>query len=95
MLAETNPDCSKMLPTAERLEETVVAELGENKKIFQNVDLYSGIIYHGTTAYSGRVPFTLANLTANMYLWRIDSRLRTSISQRFWWERYSNVSAFR
>jgi citrate synthase len=46
MLAETNPDCSKMLHTARRLEEMVVAELGENKKVFPNVDLYSGIIYH-------------------------------------------------
>jgi citrate synthase len=46
MLAETNPDCSKMLLTSRRLEEMVVAELDENKKIFQNVDLYSGIIYH-------------------------------------------------
>jgi citrate synthase len=45
MLAETNPDCSRMLHTAERLEEMVVAELGENKKVFPNVDLYSGIIY--------------------------------------------------
>jgi len=46
MLAETNPDCSKMLQTAGRLEKMVVAELGENKKIFPNVDLYSGIIYN-------------------------------------------------
>jgi citrate synthase len=46
MLAETNLDCSKMLLTAERLEEMVVAELGKDKKIFPNVDLYSGIIYH-------------------------------------------------
>jgi citrate synthase len=46
MLAETNPDCSKMLHTAERLEEMVVAELGKEKKIFPNVDLYSGIIYN-------------------------------------------------
>jgi hypothetical protein len=28
MLAETNPDCSKMFQTAGRLEEMVVAELG-------------------------------------------------------------------
>lgn len=46
MLAETNPDCSKMLQTAGRLEEMVVSELGADKKIFPNVDLYSGIIYH-------------------------------------------------
>jgi citrate synthase len=35
-----------MLQTAGRQEEMVVAELGENKKIFPNVDLYSGIIYN-------------------------------------------------
>jgi citrate synthase len=46
MLADTNPDCSKMLQTAGKLEELVVGELGENKKIFPNVDLYSGIIYN-------------------------------------------------
>jgi|WetSurSiteA1Bulk_404760.scaffolds.fasta_scaffold123539_1 citrate synthase len=46
MLAETNPDFSKMHLTARRLEKMVVAKMGENKKIFQNVDLYSGIIYH-------------------------------------------------
>lgn len=45
MLAEMNPDCSRMLHIAGRLEEMVITELGENKKVFPNVDLYSGIIY--------------------------------------------------
>ena len=44
-MAESNPDCARMLAIAKRLEGMVVADLGENKKIFPNVDLYSGIVY--------------------------------------------------
>lgn len=46
MMAKSNPDCARMLSIAKRLEGMVVADLGENKKIFPNVDLFSGIVYH-------------------------------------------------
>jgi len=45
MLAETNPDCSRMLHTAGRARGDGRRRLGANKKVFPNVDLYSGIIY--------------------------------------------------
>jgi citrate synthase len=46
MMAESNPNCDKMYSIAKRLEEEVVSDLGMEKKIFPNVDYYSGIVYH-------------------------------------------------
>lgn len=45
MMAESNPDCAGLLAIAKRLEKEVVADLGETKRIFPNVDFYSGILY--------------------------------------------------
>lgn len=45
MLAAENPDLKTMFRTASALEHEVVSSLGEQKKIFPNVDFYSGIVY--------------------------------------------------
>ncbi|RMD88879.1 MAG: citrate synthase [Calditrichaeota bacterium] len=45
LLAEKNPAIKNLYETAAKLEEVVCAELGKEKKIFPNVDFYSGIIY--------------------------------------------------
>jgi len=44
-LAGGNPDVQKLFNTAEALEQAVAARLGAQKKIFPNVDFYSGIVY--------------------------------------------------
>ncbi len=44
-LAKDKPDVQNLCSTAEVLEKEVVAALGEKKKIFPNVDFYSGIVY--------------------------------------------------
>jgi citrate synthase len=44
-MSRSNPESSRLLSIAQKLEEKVVAKLGESKKIFPNVDLYSGILY--------------------------------------------------
>lgn len=44
-LVEGNPEMAKLMATAKKLEELVVGELGQEKKIFPNVDYYSGIVY--------------------------------------------------
>jgi citrate synthase len=45
MLAERNPEIASLYQTATRLEQVVIEELGREKKIFPNVDFYSGIVY--------------------------------------------------
>jgi citrate synthase len=44
-MAETNAEVKKLYDIAVKLEDLVCAELGAEKKIFPNVDFYSGIIY--------------------------------------------------
>jgi citrate synthase len=44
-LAKGHPDGRDLYATARVLEEQVVATLGKEKKIFPNVDFYSGIVY--------------------------------------------------
>ncbi len=44
-LAKTNPEVEHLFGVAKRLETKVVQTLGEEKKIFPNVDFYSGIVY--------------------------------------------------
>jgi len=45
-LAEKTPSAQPLLRTAKALENQVVGTLGEEKKIFPNVDFYSGLVYH-------------------------------------------------
>lgn len=45
MLAEANTSIRPMYETAKKLEGEVVASLGSTKKVFPNVDYYSGIVY--------------------------------------------------
>lgn len=44
-LAHRYPDVRPMYQTARALEKTVVTNLGKQKKVFPNVDFYSGIVY--------------------------------------------------
>jgi len=44
-LAQENSTARQLYQTAESLEKLVVADLGAKKKIFPNVDFYSGIVY--------------------------------------------------
>jgi len=44
-LVKGNKDVEPLFKTAYELEKEVVSELGEKKKIFPNVDFYSGIVY--------------------------------------------------
>ncbi len=45
MLADESPELVSIYATARALETEVVSALGEEKKIFPNVDFYSGIVY--------------------------------------------------
>lgn len=45
LLSTRNADFRPLYETAARLENAVVRELGKEKKIFPNVDFYSGVIY--------------------------------------------------
>ncbi len=45
-LAKKNSDVLPLFKTAHSLEKGVISALGETKKIFPNVDYYSGIVYH-------------------------------------------------
>lgn len=45
--AEINPESAKLFTTAVKLEEKVLDAMGREKKIFPNVDFYSGIVYRG------------------------------------------------
>ncbi|MCK9221040.1 MAG: citrate synthase/methylcitrate synthase [Limnochordia bacterium] len=47
LVTKDNPDITVLYETALKLEETVVKELGNEKRIFPNVDFYSGLIYKG------------------------------------------------
>ena len=44
-LAHDMPDMLPLVETAERLEQRVVETLGTTKKVFPNVDFYSGLVY--------------------------------------------------
>ena len=44
-MAEEHPEIRTLFQVAEKLEEVVVADLGVEKKIFPNVDFYSGLVY--------------------------------------------------
>ncbi|HPA47884.1 MAG TPA: citrate synthase/methylcitrate synthase [bacterium] len=45
MMAESDPEIKKIYDIARKLDGIVCAELGVEKKIFPNVDFYSGIVY--------------------------------------------------
>ena len=45
LLAEQDPKVLPLFRTAKALEKLVVADLGKEKKIFPNVDYYSGLVY--------------------------------------------------
>lgn len=45
LMSEKNPEIRDLYDTAARLEGVIVAQLGKEKKIFPNVDFYSGIVY--------------------------------------------------
>ncbi len=47
MLAEHTPEVASLLPVAKALEAAVVADLGEKKGVFPNVDFYSGLAFTG------------------------------------------------
>ncbi len=44
-MAKSHFGCSRLFSIATRLEGEVVSDLGEGKRIFPNVDFYSGIVY--------------------------------------------------
>ena len=44
-LARRNPEAQRLYRTARALEKKVIATLGEQKKVFPNVDFYSGLVY--------------------------------------------------
>lgn len=44
-LSESNPEARKLFETAKALEKEVHTRIGSDKKIFPNVDFYSGIVY--------------------------------------------------
>ncbi len=45
MLVEQDPEMKKLYQTAKKLDDIVCTQLGVEKKIFPNVDFYSGIVY--------------------------------------------------
>ena len=45
MITDRNPDTRRLYEVASQLEKLVSSELGEEKKIFPNVDFYSGLVY--------------------------------------------------
>lgn len=45
MITRKDPQLSRLYATAEALEKAVVEELGATKRVFPNVDFYSGLIY--------------------------------------------------
>ncbi|RMD57314.1 MAG: citrate/2-methylcitrate synthase, partial [Nitrospirae bacterium] len=46
-IVKGNPEAERLYNTAKALEEEVVSTIGKEKKIFPNVDFYSGIVYKG------------------------------------------------
>jgi citrate synthase len=47
LMAELNPGIRREWETATRLEQVVAATISQDKKLFPNVDFYSGIVYRG------------------------------------------------
>jgi citrate synthase len=47
LMAERKPEIRGLYETAVKLDEAVRASLGKEKKIFPNVDFYSGLVYEG------------------------------------------------
>ena len=47
MISRESEEAAGLFATAERLEQEVISRLGQKKKIFPNVDFYSGIVYSG------------------------------------------------
>ncbi len=45
MLAEKDPEIKKLYQIAKKLDDIVCTQLGAEKKVFPNVDFYSGIVY--------------------------------------------------
>ena len=45
-MAEENEAIRPLMATARKLEQNVAMDLGKNKKLFPNVDFYSGLVYH-------------------------------------------------
>lgn len=45
MLSESNPEHKKLYEIAVKLDKVVCEELGKEKRVFPNVDFYSGIVY--------------------------------------------------
>lgn len=45
LLSKEHPEVRPLFETALKLEQVVISELGKEKKIFPNVDFYSGIVY--------------------------------------------------
>ena len=45
IVSEQHPETRNMFETAVKLEKTVIEDLGKEKKIFPNVDFYSGLVY--------------------------------------------------
>jgi citrate synthase len=45
LMATSHFGCSRLFSIAKRLEGEVVSDLGEGKRVFPNVDFYSGIVY--------------------------------------------------
>lgn len=44
-VAEAHPELAELFDTAERLEHLALASMGREKRIFPNVDFYSGLVY--------------------------------------------------
>lgn len=47
LIADHNPEIKPLYEVAARLDEVVCRELGKEKKVFPNVDFYSGLVYRG------------------------------------------------
>jgi len=47
VIADHNPEIKPLYEVAARLDDLVCSELGKEKKVFPNVDFYSGLVYRG------------------------------------------------
>ncbi len=52
-MVEKNPDIKNLYETAKKLDSAIVTHLGKEKKIFPNVDFYSGLIYRAMGIETG------------------------------------------
>ena len=52
-MSENNPEIKRLYDIARKLDGMVCAELGVEKKIFPNVDFYSGIVYRALGIHAG------------------------------------------